>query len=146
MSNVRCLGKLPREVVPGWLAAADACLVPLRKSEVFKTAVPSKMFEAMAASKPVILGVEGEAKEILEGARAGVALPPEDPVALAEAVLRLRHDPGLALELGSNGRRAAIEKYSRGKQARRYLDLLARLTSAPARVGCQSFSVDRTGN
>jgi len=133
LANVRCLGKLPREAIPAWLTAADACLVPLRKSEVFKTAVPSKMFEAMAASKPVILGVEGEAKEILEDARAGVALPPEDPAALAEAVLRLRHDPGLALELGSNGRRAAFEKYSRGKQARGYLELLARLvgTSAP---------------
>src|SRR5438552_7022171 len=100
LANVRVLGKLPRPEIPKWLAAADACLVPLRKREVFKTAIPSKMFEAMAAAKPVILGVEGEAQEILADARAGIAVPPEDPEALAEAILRLRQDARLARELG----------------------------------------------
>jgi colanic acid biosynthesis glycosyl transferase WcaI len=132
LGNVRFPGKRPRREIPGWLAAADLCLVPLRRSEVFKTAIPSKMFEAMAAARPVILGVEGEAREILDAARAGIAVPPEDPSALAEAILRLRNSPGLARELGANGRSAALDKYSRGKQARAYLELLARLTSAPA--------------
>lgn len=123
-ANVRYLGKLPRPEIPAYLAAADVCLVPLRRSEVFKTAIPSKMFEAMAAAKPVILGVEGEAREILEQARAGLAVPPEDADALAEAILRLRHDAALACELGANGRRAALEKYSRRRQAAVYVELL----------------------
>ena len=113
------------------LAAADPCLVPLRKREVFKTAIPSKMFEAMAAAKPVILGVEGEAQEILADARAGIAVAPEDPEALAEAILRLRQDARLARELGANGRRAALGKYSRAKQATAYAELLARVASVP---------------
>ena len=131
LANVRVLGKLPRPEIPKWLAAADACLVPLRKREVFKTAIPSKMFEAMAAAKPVILGVEGEAQEILADARAGIAVPPEDPEALAEAILRLRQDARLARELGANGRRAALGKYSRAKQATAYAELLARVASVP---------------
>jgi glycosyltransferase involved in cell wall biosynthesis len=133
LTNVRYLGKQPREKVPAYLLAADACLVPLRRSEVFKTAIPSKMFEAMAAARPVILGVEGEAKEILLEAGGGIAVPPDDPEALANAILRLRQCPELARALGANGRCAVREKYSCRQQARAYLELLARLVSAARR-------------
>jgi|SRR5579863_569042 len=134
--NVRYLGKLPRREIPAYLAAADVCLVPLRRSEVFKTAIPSKMFEAMAAAKPVILGVEGEAREILEQAHAGLAFPPEDADALAAAILRLREDADLARQLGANGRRAALERFSRRRQAASYLELLEQLAAhrSPARA------------
>lgn len=131
LGNVYFLGKQPRERVPVYLAAADACVVPLRRSEVFKTAIPSKMLEAMAAAKPVILGVEGEAKEILLGARAGIAVPPDDSDALAKTILRLCQHPELGRTLGANGRRAVREKYSRPQQAKAYLELLAGLVSAP---------------
>ena len=130
--DVRYLGKVPRSAIPGYLAAADVCLVPLRRSEVFKTAIPSKMFEAMAASKPVILGVEGEAKELLEDARAGITVPPEDEDALAGAILRLKRDPALAAELGANGRRAALVKYSRRLQAASYIELLQAVVAGQA--------------
>lgn len=134
LSNVRWLGKLPRERIPAYLAAADVSLAPLRQSEVFKTAIPSKMFEAMAAARPVVLGVEGEAREILEEARAGIAVPPEDPDALAAAILRLRDDPALARDLGSNGRRAALTKYSRQRQAAAYAELLEGLLAGRRRL------------
>ncbi len=133
LTNLRFLGKQPREKVPAYLLAADACLAPLRRSEVFKTAIPSKMFEAMAAARPVILGVEGEAKEILLDAGAGIAVPPDDPEALAEAILKLRQHPELARALGANGRRAVREKYSCRQQARAYLELLGRLASTGRR-------------
>jgi glycosyltransferase involved in cell wall biosynthesis len=85
----------------------------------------------MAAAKPVILGVEGEAKEILLGAQAGIAVPPDDSDALAQAILRLCQHPELGRALGANGRRAVREKYSRPQQAKAYLELLAGLVSAP---------------
>jgi len=129
LTNLRYLGKQPREKVPAYLLASDACLVPLRRSEVFKTAIPTKMFEAMAAGRPVILGVEGEAKEILLEARAGIAVPPDDSEELANAILRLRQHPELARALGANGRRAVREKYSCRQQAKAYLELLGRLAS-----------------
>jgi glycosyltransferase involved in cell wall biosynthesis len=129
LNRVRFLGKRPREKVPAYLLAADACLVPLRRSEIFKTAIPTKMFEAMAAARPVILGVEGEAKEILLDAGGGIAVPPDDPEALANAILGLRQHPGLGRTLGANGRRALREKYSRQQQAKAYLELLAGLAN-----------------
>ncbi len=129
LQNLHYLGKQPRERIPAFLAASDACLVPLRRSETFKTAIPSKMFEAMIAAKPVILGVEGEAKEILLEARAGIAVPPEDREVLAAAILTLCKDPALSLELGNNGRRTALERYTRRHQSAAYLELLAGLLS-----------------
>ncbi len=133
LPNVRFLGKLPRERVPALLAASDACLVPLRRSEILRTAIPSKMFEAMAAARPVLLAAEGEAREILDETHAGVAVGPEDPEALARAVLRLRADPTLCRELGENGRRAARERFSRSKQARSYLKTLCEVSAGAAR-------------
>ena len=127
LQNLHYLGKQPRERIPAFLAASDACLVPLRRSETFKTAIPSKMFEAMIAAKPVILGVEGEAKEILLEARAGIAVPPEDSEVLAAAILTLCKDPALSVELGNNGRRTALERYTRRHQSAAYLELLAGL-------------------
>ncbi len=127
LSNVRLLEKQPRERIPAFLAAVDACLVPLRNKEVFKSAIPSKMFEAMAAAKPVILGVEGEAKEILLASQAGLAVRPEDPEAMVAAILRLRNDPSLCQALGRNGRQSVLEKYLRRTQAAKYLNLLSEL-------------------
>ena len=119
--------KHPRERIPAFLAAVDACLVPLRNNEVFKTAVPSKMFEAMAAAKPVILGVEGEAKEILLANQAGLAVRPEDPASMMAAILKLRNDPQLCQALGRNGRQSVMQKYLRRNEAAKYLNLLGEL-------------------
>lgn len=138
LGNVLYLGKHPHFKIPDFLAASDACLVPLRKSEVFRTAIPSKMFESMAASKPVILGVEGEAREILTNAKAGLAVPPGNPAALSESIIRLRECNALSKELGINGRRAVSEKYSRRHQARAYIDLIAEVAqmhAAQVKVG-----------
>jgi colanic acid biosynthesis glycosyl transferase WcaI len=148
LTNVVYLGKQPREAIPGYLAAADVCLVPLRRSEVFKTAIPCKMFEAMAAAKPVVLGVEGEAKEILTAARAGIVVPPEDPRALSTAILRLWSHPRLCCELGENGRDAVLRKHSRASQARAYLELLAELSPnlASSRVSERTPSPQFTPN
>jgi colanic acid biosynthesis glycosyl transferase WcaI len=127
--NVRVLEKQSRERIPAFLAAADVCLIPLRNQEVFKTAIPSKLFEAMAAGKPAILGVEGEAKEILLRSDGGLAIQPENPQAMADAILTLKHDPALCLGLGRNGRQAVLENYLRPTQASKYLDLLRGLNA-----------------
>jgi glycosyltransferase involved in cell wall biosynthesis len=133
LSNVDYVGRQPRERMPDFLAAADACLVPLRRSKVFKTAVPSKMFEAMAAAKPVILAVQGEAREILREAQAGIAITQEDPEALVKCILELRKTPSRACLLGVNGRRAVLQKYTREQQAAAYVEVLGELCAAWAR-------------
>ena len=88
------------------------------------------MFEAMAAGKPVILGVEGEAKEILLTSQAGLAVRPEDPEAMVAAILALRNDPSLCHALGRNGRQSVMEKYLRRTEAAKYLNLLSELRAS----------------
>ncbi len=130
LPNLMLLGKQPRSKVAAYLSAADACVVPLRRSETFKTAIPSKMFEAMAAGKPVVLGVEGEARELLLKANGGLAFTPEDAGELTSNILTLAGEPGLAAELGASGRKAIVEQYSRRRQALTFLKLVQEVTES----------------
>ncbi len=131
LSNVQFTGERPRGEVPGWISSSHACLVLLRKSEVFRTVVPSKMMEVMAVGRPIVLGVEGEARELLDLAGAGVAIPPEDPAALAAALRALRDDPAHCRALGENGRRFVRKEFQRSVLAARYLELFNTLVAVP---------------
>src|SRR6185436_3593068 len=124
LTNVRFTGLVPRAAIPSLLAASDIMLVTLRPSDVFKTVLPSKMFEAMAAARPIVLGVEGEARDTLLEAGAGIAIPPGDAVAMADAVCRLACDPALRAAMGESGMAYVQREYSRRVWAARYLALL----------------------
>jgi glycosyltransferase involved in cell wall biosynthesis len=124
LSNVRFMGLIPRSRVPSLLAASDVMLVTLRPSGVFKTVLPSKMFEAMAASRPIVLSVEGEARETLLQANAGIAVPPGDHGALAGAVHTLADDTALRAAMGAAGATFVEREFSRRTWAARYLRTL----------------------
>ncbi len=114
---------VPHEHVPALLAAADICLVPLRDVPLFSSFIPSKMFECLAAGKPVVGALAGEAAQILREA-GGSVVPPGDSAALAEAVRALAADPARRAEMGRRGR-CYVEKYfDRGTLARNYRKLL----------------------
>jgi glycosyltransferase, family 1 len=78
LKNVTFLGSVPKDEVPRFLSICDAMLAPLKKDDNFKTVIPSKIFEASAMQRPVLLGVKGQAKEILEAYGAGVCFEPEN--------------------------------------------------------------------
>jgi colanic acid biosynthesis glycosyl transferase WcaI len=124
LGNVRFLDQQPRQTIPALISAADACLVLLKKTEVFKTVIPTKMLEFMSCARPVILGVEGQARQILEVAQAGLAIEPENSLALAEAIERLQANRSLAEQLGQNGRKYIVEHLSRASTAEKYLQTL----------------------
>jgi glycosyltransferase involved in cell wall biosynthesis len=118
------VGQVPRRRAKGYLVASDLSLVVLRRAGLFKTVLPSKLFEAMAARVPIVLGVEGEAAALLRRARAGLCVEPENPRELADAILRLKRNEGLRGELGSNGYRAVRDHFSRGELAGRMLEVI----------------------
>jgi colanic acid biosynthesis glycosyl transferase WcaI len=124
LRNVHFVDQQPREKVPAYITASDACLVLLKKSELFKTVLPTKMLEFMSCARPVILGVDGHARKIVEQANAGIFVTPEDPVALADAVMRLASDSALRDSLGRNGRQHVLQHFSRQNTAKLYLDVL----------------------
>ncbi|RMH59085.1 MAG: glycosyltransferase WbuB [Bacteroidetes bacterium] len=125
LPNFRLLDKVPKEEVPYLLALTDASVVHLRDLPLFRTVIPSKIFEAMATRTPIILGVEGESKEIVQEADAGLTIPPENVEALLGAVTCLKNDPDLYEQLGTSGRRYVETHYNRTHLARAYADVLA---------------------
>jgi colanic acid biosynthesis glycosyl transferase WcaI len=132
LDNVRFMDQQPRELVPALINAADVCLVLLRRAPLFSTVLPSKMLEFMACGRPVILGVDGYARELLERAGGGVFVEPENAEALAAAITQFARDPQLCSTLGENGRRFVTLHFSRASTARRYLRLLEEVCgSAP---------------
>jgi colanic acid biosynthesis glycosyl transferase WcaI len=129
IANVQFLPNQPREAMPRLINLAYATVIPLRRLDVFKAALPSKMFESMAAERPIVLSVWGEAATLVEDAGCGVVVEPENAAALAAAVERLAADPTEASRLGANGRRYALEHFDRNKVAERFLNLLKEVSS-----------------
>ena len=124
LSNIRFVPQQLREKVPDYIAASDVCLVLLKKSEVFETVIPTKMLEFMSCSKPVILGVGGQAREMIEASRAGVCIEPENVDQLCEAILKFKKEVWLRESLGRNGREYIIRNLSRERTADEYLEVL----------------------
>ena len=124
LHNVRFLPEKPREDIPSVIKASDICLVLLKKADVFRTVIPTKMLEFMACGRPVILGVDGQAREIVEHAQAGIFVEPENPAALTQAIARLYGDSELRRTLGKNGRSYIVKHLSRHKTAQVYIDVL----------------------
>jgi glycosyltransferase involved in cell wall biosynthesis len=87
--NVQFLPRVPASEVGAWLHAADCLLVHLRRDPLFEITIPSKTQAYMAAGKPVIMGVEGDAAELIRQSGGGMVVPPEQPQALADAVIAL---------------------------------------------------------
>jgi colanic acid biosynthesis glycosyl transferase WcaI len=103
--NVSFLDSQPHDRMPLLLNAADVCLVPLRKAPLFEAAIPSKLYEIMACGRPIVLGVDGEARRlIVDEAGAGLYVEPEDPHALVAAISHLHDHPHLTDLLGKRGR------------------------------------------
>ena len=123
LGNVALLPGVASAEMPALLAAADICLVPLRKVPLFATFIPSEMFECLAAGKPVIGSVTGEAAQILAEAGA-VVVPPEDSGSLAAAIAALAADPQLRAEIGRAGRVFAERCHDRAALAREYRKIL----------------------
>ncbi|MBZ5598750.1 MAG: glycosyltransferase family 4 protein [Acidobacteriia bacterium] len=124
LTNLRFVDQQPREKIPSYIRASDACLVLLKKTELFKTVIPTKMLEFMSCARPVILGVDGQARKILDAAQAGIFVEPENVSDLMRAITCLAADADLRELLGRNGRRHILEHFSRRQTARTYIAVL----------------------
>lgn len=130
LQNVKLMAQQPREKIPAIIQASDVCLVLLKKAAVFETVIPTKMLEFMSCGRPIILGVDGQARRIMEAANAGVFVSPEDDFALSEAIRQLQVSSGIREQFGRNARRYIVENLSREQTARKYIDVLRRVMSS----------------
>jgi glycosyltransferase involved in cell wall biosynthesis len=133
LDNVVFVGRQDKYLIPKVLSVTDACLVHLRKTDLFKTVLPSKIFEATAMAKATILGVEGYAAQFLKEANAGICIEPENAEQLAEAVENLADDPQLCRSLGQAGYEYVTKHHDRDSLANEYLDTIVRFSNSANR-------------
>ncbi len=124
LKNVVLTGRQPKKLMPDFIATADVCLSHLQRNDLFKTVLPSKIFEAMAMSRPMILGVEGFAADLLRRAEAGICIEPDNPEALAAAVERLADNRDEVEAFGRAGYAYVVKHFNRATLANDYLEIL----------------------
>jgi glycosyltransferase involved in cell wall biosynthesis len=127
LSNVVMIEQLPSAMMPVVLAASDISLVLLKRLDTFKTVIPSKMFETMAMGRPMILGVEGEARAMLNASDAGIAITPEDSCALTDAITHLADHPCEVARHAAAGRTYVAAEFDRRVLAQRMVTAFERL-------------------
>lgn len=135
---VKFTGRLPKAEMPQVLASSDALLVHLRDCELFTTVIPSKIFEAMAMQRPIIMGVRGESADIVREAGAGLEMVPGDPESLIACVEQLQSS-ALRADLSERGREFVLTEFSRDAFAENYLALLSQLVPTAARDGASNL-------
>ena len=124
IKNVKVLPGVDKEMVKDYYALSDINLVTLRKSDLFTSVIPSKIFEIMAMGRPTLTTVDGECRQIIEEARAGFFVDPENVEQLAATLATLSLEPELMATMGANGRHYVEQHSSRELLALRYLNLL----------------------
>ena len=127
LDNVIFTGRLDKAEMPALLSVADCCLVHLRKTPLFTTVLPSKIFEALAMERPIILGVEGDAARVLKASGGGLCIEPENEQELIDALLQLKRDPALRSRLGVQGGTHVRKHFDRDRLADAYAELIAAL-------------------
>jgi glycosyltransferase involved in cell wall biosynthesis len=122
IANVEFVNPVPADEIPALLTTADVLLVPLGFN--LTGAVPSKLYEAMAIGRPLVLVANGEAADIVRQHKVGITVTPGDLNGLTDALRRLRAEPALRQQFGDNGRKVAVRHYDRKKIADEFINYL----------------------
>lgn len=129
LDNVIFVDPVPKSQVDQYINASDICTAVLMKNDTFKTVYPNKVFDYMSCAKPVIVAIDGVARELISRSGAGLYAEPENVSAMCEAIVTINNAPVMAEEMGRSGRRYVIEKYDRKALAQRYLTVVSNLVA-----------------
>ena len=127
LENLHFIASVPKDQMSEALAAADACIAILKPIEMYKTVYPNKVFDYMAAGRPVILAIDGVIREVVESAQGGIVVPPGDAQSLEDAIRLLAADRQKGEILGQNGRRYIETHFDRMVVAAKLNDLMEQL-------------------
>lgn len=117
ISNVLFCGPIPKEDVPGLVAASDVCMTIFKNCPVWGTSSPNKFFDSLAAGKPVLMNVHGWLRDLVEQHKVGRCVEPDSAESIIEQATYLRDHPELRAQYGKNARRLAEERFSRDDMA-----------------------------
>ncbi|MCD6393912.1 MAG: glycosyltransferase family 4 protein [Planctomycetes bacterium] len=124
LDNIIFVDSVPKSQVVDYILASDVCTAVLKKVDTFKTVYPNKVFDYMSAQKPVIIGIDGVARKLIEDAKSGIYVEPENAAQFADAALRLKQDPQLCREFGQSGLDFVKRNFDRKVLAENYIKIL----------------------
>jgi hypothetical protein len=122
LTNIKVFPIQSKDKIPSIIKKLDLFCVHLKKDPLFKTVIPSKLFEGMAMKKPILLGVDGESRQIVENADCGLFFEPEDVNDLVAKILHMQTDKAAMNEFGENGFRYVKDNFDRKIIAEKYLE------------------------
>jgi glycosyltransferase involved in cell wall biosynthesis len=127
LDNVIFVDAVPKSEVSSYVNASDVCTAVLMKNDTFKTVYPNKVFDYMSCKRPIIIAIDGVARELVEGAGAGLYAEPENTEAFVEAIKTIRSDEDKMRQMGESGYHKVAECFSREALAKEYLEVLKNL-------------------
>lgn len=127
LTNLHFLPPVPKSGMAEALAATDACIAILKPIPLYATVYPNKVFDYMAAGRPVILAIDGVIRQVVEQAQGGLFIPPGDPDALARAILHLAEDPQQARAMGLSARRYVEAHFDRAALAGHLIEIFEQM-------------------
>ncbi len=128
LRNVTFIDFVSKTEMPAILKSVNAAIIPLKKLDIFKGAIPSKIFESLAMKVPVLLGVDGEARELfVDQGRCGLYFEPENVKELTERIREISSDKDLAIKLGEAGRSYVNENFNRDTIADKFYSEIVKL-------------------
>jgi glycosyltransferase involved in cell wall biosynthesis len=128
LDNVVFIDSVSKNEMPAILKSVNAAVIPLKKLDLFKGAIPSKIFESLAMRIPILLGVDGEARELfIENGKCGLYFEPENVKALEEVVLKITNNENLAKQLGQAGRDYVNANFNRDVIAEKFYNEIIKL-------------------
>lgn len=128
LANVTFLPPVPKNGMAEALAGADACIAILKPIDAYKTTYPNKVFDYMAAGRPVVLAIDGVIRQVVEAAGCGVFAQPGDPNALAEAIRKLARNRTQSAAMGQKGRRYVEQHFNRASSAQKLAGILEEMS------------------
>ena len=126
------------------VSGLDASLVHLRDAELFRSVLPSKIFESLAMQRPILLGVRGQAEELLDAIGGGLSFAPEDAAGLVDAAAQLMARPDRGTDLGVTGRERVLARFELDSLANRYIELLENTRRQPLPPSLRASGVSQT--
>lgn len=124
LNNIVFVNAVPKEQIVDYIAASDVCTAVLKKVDTFKTVYPNKVFDYMSAKRPIILAIDGVARKLVEEAKAGVYVEPENPDEFINALVKLKNNEGICRELGENGLKYVAKNFDREVLADKYISVI----------------------
>lgn len=127
LENIRIFPLQPKNQIAAIINQLSLFCVHLKKDPLFETVIPSKIFEGMYMKKPILMGVDGEARKIIEDADCGIFFEPENSKELVEVVNRYKNDPELMIRHGENGYSEVMNNFNREISAVKFIEIIEKI-------------------